>query len=111
MDTDSFILEIKTQDLEKDLEYFKNEFDFSDLDKSHPLYSDENLKVIGKFKIETLPHLSIDVFIVLRAKSYALSYSDKEKAKQKGIQKTPKFDDYKKCLFNNTKQQIKQIIQ
>ena len=25
----------------------------------------------------------------------------KEKAKQKGIQKTPKFDDYKKCLFNN----------
>ena len=33
MDTDSFVMSIKTQDLEKDLEYFKNDFDFSEM---HP---------------------------------------------------------------------------
>ena len=35
MDTDSFILAIKTTNLLKDLDYFKNDFDFSELDKNH----------------------------------------------------------------------------
>ena len=34
MDTDSFILSIKTGDLINDLEYFKDDFDFSELDPS-----------------------------------------------------------------------------
>ena len=33
MDTDSFILSIKTEDLINDLEYFKDDFDFSELDE------------------------------------------------------------------------------
>ena len=35
MDTDSFILYLKTTNLLKDLEYFKNKFDSSELDNIH----------------------------------------------------------------------------
>ena len=102
MDTDSFVLSIKTQDLEKDLEHFKDDFDFSDLDPEHKLFSSENKKVIGKFKIETLPHFSIDEFCCLRSKSYSFSFSgEKEISKQKGVQKLNTFEDYKNCLFCN----------
>ena len=38
LDTDSFILSIKTSNVLKDLEYFKDDFDFSELDTSHELY-------------------------------------------------------------------------
>ena len=55
MDTDSFILSIKTGDLINDLEYFKVDFDFSELDENHELYNSINKKVIGKMKIETSP--------------------------------------------------------
>ena len=37
MDTDSFFLSIKPEDLVKDLDYFKDDFDFSELDKNHQL--------------------------------------------------------------------------
>ena len=53
MDTDSFILSIKTGDLIKDLKYFKIDFDFSELHENHELYDTINKKVIGKTKIET----------------------------------------------------------
>ena len=55
MDTDSFILSIKTGDLIKDLEYFENDFDSSELDENHELYDTINKKVVGKMKIETSP--------------------------------------------------------
>ena len=48
MDTVSFIRSIKTGDLVKDLEHFKNDFDFSELDKNHELCDTINKKVIGK---------------------------------------------------------------
>ena len=50
MDTDSFILSIKTTNLSKDLEYFKNDFDISELDKQHQLYDITNKKLTGKMK-------------------------------------------------------------
>ena len=83
MDTDSFILIIKTTNLLKDLEYFKDDFDSSELDKSHELYDTINKKVIGKMKIETSPFIELDNFVALRSKSYSLSYKDIQKAKQK----------------------------
>ena len=101
IDTDSFVLSIKTDNLVKDLEHFKEDFDFSDLDKSHQLYSDVNKKVIGKFKIETLPHLEIDEFCCLRSKSYTYKVNEKEISKQKGVQKLNTLDDYKRSLFFN----------
>ena len=46
-------------------------------------------KVIGKMKIETSSVLVLDSFTALRSRSYSFSYNDIQKAKQKGIQKTP----------------------
>ena len=59
MDTDSLILSFDTnhQELINFLQENKDEFDFSELDKSHELYNPINKKVIGKLKIETSPVL------------------------------------------------------
>ena len=90
MDTDAFILSIKTTNILKDLEYFPNDFDFSELDKSHGLYNTINKKVIDKMKIETSPIIQSDNFVALRSKSYSFSYKEIQKAKQKGLQHTPR---------------------
>ena len=74
MDTDSFILTIKTEDLSKDLENFKSDFDFSELDENHELNDTINKKGKGKMKIETSPIIELDNFVALRSKSYSFSY-------------------------------------
>ena len=103
MDTDSFILSFDTnhQELINFLQQNKDEFDFSELDKSHELYNPINKKVIGKMKIETSPVLVLDTFTALRSKSYSFSYNNIQKAKQKGIQKAPKCEEYQNSLFNS----------
>ena len=107
MDTDSFILSFDTnhQELINFLQENKDEFDFSELDKSHELYNPINKKVIGKMKIETSPVLVLDTFTALRSKSYSFSYNNNnnniQKAKQKGIQKAPKCEEYQNSLFNS----------
>ena len=54
LDTDSFIFSFKPiKSLIEDLKYFKEDFNFSDLDPSHELYSEANKKVISKMKLET----------------------------------------------------------
>ena len=56
LDTDSFIFSFKPiKSLIEDLKHFEDDFDFSDLDPSHELYSKDNKKVIGKMKLETSP--------------------------------------------------------
>ena len=101
MDTDCFVLSFKTNQecLVEFLQQNKNEFDFSELDKSHELYDPFNEKVIGKMRIETSPVLVLDSFTALRSRSYSFSYQSREayndtqsafgiqKAKQEGIQK------------------------
>ena len=105
MDTDSFILSIKTGDLLNDLEYFKDDFDFSELDENQELYDTINKKVIGKMKIETSPFIELDNFVALRSKSYSLSYKNAQKtvqkSKQKGIQHTPILNQFINLLFNS----------
>ena len=105
MDTDSFILSIKTGDLINDLEYFKDDFDFSELDENHELYNSINKKVIGKMKIETSPIIELDNFVALRSKSYSFSYGSAQKltqkSKQKGIQHTPSYSQFINSLFNS----------
>ena len=78
MDTDSFILSIKTGDLINDWKYFKDDFDFSELDPSHQLYNPINKKVIGKMKIETSPIFELDNFVALRSKSYSLAMGQRK---------------------------------
>ena len=103
MDTDAFILSINTKDIIKDLKNLEDIFDFSNLDKTHELFSNKNKKVIGKFKIETPKNIWIDEFICLRSKMYAFKCGDDSKNKLKGISKSEskniKFEEYKKCLY------------
>lgn len=105
-DTDSFIYEIKTPDLFKDIEKFKDDFDLSNLSKDHPLYDTTNNKVVGKMKIET-GDVRIKEFTGIRSKCYSYIIEDnaKETKKCKGVKslcvKTDiKHQDYKDALFN-----------
>ena len=108
MDTDSFIL-IKTEDLIIDLEDFKDDFDFSELDENHELYDTISKKVIGKMKIETSPIIELDNFVALRSKSYSFSYQATQeatqktvqKSKQNGIQHTTQNKQFINSLFNS----------
>ena len=53
-------------------------------------------------KIETSPVLVLDTFTALQSKSYSFSYNSIiQKAKQKGIQKAPKCEEYQNSLLNS----------
>ena len=51
-DTDSLLVDLKTPDVYADMESMKTHYDLSDYSKDHPLFSEQNKKVIGKFKDE-----------------------------------------------------------
>ena len=53
LDCDSFVLSIRTQKLIDELQNLEDLFDFSNLNKSHELYSNENKKAVGNFETET----------------------------------------------------------
>ena len=111
MDTDSFIMKIKTDDFYKDISNdVEKWFDTSNFDANdnRPLPIGKNKKVIGKFKDELGGKVMSD-FCVLKAKTYAFKlYNDSEVKKAKGTKKcTVKnhitFNDYVHTLFNDTK--------
>ena len=124
MDTDSFVMHIKTNDFYKDIASdVENRFDTSSyevntsettaepssLERSalacRPLPTGKNKKVIGLMKDE-LGGKIITEFVTLRPKMYSfLTNNGKEGKKAKGtkkciIKKMIKFNDYKKCLLN-----------
>ena len=124
MDTDSFVMHIKTNDFYKDIASdVENRFDTSNyevntsettaepssLERSalarRPLPTGKNKKVIGLMKDE-LGGKIITEFVTLRPKTYSFLTDDgKEDKKAKGtkkcvIKKIIKFNDYKKCLLN-----------
>ena len=107
MDTDSFIMNIKTNDFYKDIsDDVDNRFDTSNYEVKRPLLMGKNKKVIGLMKDELGGEI-ITEFVTLRAKTYSyLTDDSKEDKKAKGtkkcvIKKMIKFDDYKKCLLND----------
>ena len=107
MDTDSFIMNIKTNDFYKDIsDDFNNRFDTSNYEVKRPLPIGKNKKVIGLMKDELGGEIIME-FIALRPKTYSyLIDNDKIDKKAKGtkkciIKKMIKFDDYKKCLLND----------
>ena len=101
-DTDAFVLSLNTKDIIKNLKNLEDIFDFSNLDKSHELFSNKNKKVIGKFKIETPKNIWIDEFVCLRSKMYAFKCGNDSKIKLKSVSKSQskniKIEEYKKCL-------------
>ena len=107
MDTDSFIMNIKTNDFYEDIANdVENRFDTSNYEVNRPLPMGKNKKVIGLMKDE-LGGKIITEFVTLRPKTYSLLTDDgKEDKKAKGtkkciIKKMIKFNDYKKCLLND----------
>ena len=109
MDTDSFIIHIKTEDfyddIADDVEKCFDTFNYDENDKK-PLSMGKNKKTIGLFKDEFREKLMIE-FIGLREKTYAyLLDDDSEHKKVKGtkmcvIKRRPMFKNYKDCLLNN----------
>ena len=107
MDTDSFVMHIKTNDFYKDIsDHVDNRFDTSNYEVKRPLPIGTNKKVIGLMKDELGGEI-ITEFIALRPKTYSyLTDNDKIDKKAKGtkkcvIKKMIKFDDYKICLLND----------
>ena len=97
MDTDSFIMNIKTNDFYKDIsDDVDNRFDPSNYEVKRPLPTGKNKKVIGLMKDE-LGREIITEFIVLRPKTYSYLI-DNDKIDKKAM---IKFDDCKKCLLND----------
>ena len=119
MDTDSFIMNIKTNDFYEDIASdVENRFDTSNYEVNmsettaepsalarRPLPTGKNKKVIGLMKDE-LGGKIITEFVTLWPKTYSFLTDDgKEDKKAKGtkkciIKKMIKFNDYKKCLLN-----------
>ena len=107
MDTDSFIMNIKTNDFYKGIANdAENRLDTSNYKVNRPLPMGKNKKIIGLMK-EELGGKIITEFVTLRPKTYSYLTDDgKEDKKAKGtkkciVKKMIKFNDYKKCLLND----------
>ena len=106
MDTDSFVMNIKTEYFYKDIPNdVEKRFDTSNYEVGRPLPTGKNKKVIRLMEYE-LGGKIITEFVILRSKAYKYLTDDgKEDNKAKGtkkcvIKRMIKFDDYKKCLLN-----------
>ena len=107
MDTDSFIMNIKTEDFYKDISNdVEKRFDTSNYEVDRPLSTGKNKKVIGLMKDE-LGGKIITEFVTLRRKTYSYLTGDcKEDKKAKGtkkciIKRMINFNDYKNCLLKD----------
>lgn len=109
-DTDSLVLEIKTENFYNDLKKFNllDEFDFSKYPKDHPQYNSVNDKVLGKFKLEFMEDDIIE-FVGLKPKCYSLLLKSGEQEKRaKGVCKevmekeSMKHQAYRDCLKIDT---------
>ena len=82
MDTDSFIMNIKTnyfyEDIANDVE---NRFDTSNYEVNRPLPTGENKKIIGLMKDELRGKI-ITEFVTLRPKTYSLLIDDGKEDKK-----------------------------
>ena len=104
MDTDSFIMHIKTEYFYKDIaDDVEKRFDTSNYEANRPLPTGKNKKVIGLMKDELGGKIMTE-FVALRPKtySYLTDYCEEDK-KAKGTKKCVKkrrlkFSDYKDCL-------------
>ena len=107
MDTDIFIINIKTNDFYEDIASdVENRFDISNYEVNRSLPMGKNKKVIGLMK-DALGGTIVTEFVTLRPKTYSYLTDDgKEDKKAKGtkkciIKKMIKFNDYQKCLLND----------
>ncbi len=112
-DTDSLIIEFKTENIYCDLALIKDKFDMSDIKKDSPYYKllhhTDCVKVPGKFKPEEAG-IPIAEVVCLKAKMYSFlmtDYKDSYKnrhakgIKKNNIKKDLRHQLYKDCLFES----------
>ena len=110
-DTDSFLLQVKTDNLLNDMKKLGYLFDFSKYPKNHNLYDSSKANHLFYFKDELCGKAAITHFIGLRPKCYSMQIKNfdekdtKTKKVCKGIKKTAiknqlSFKDYQNCLDN-----------
>ncbi|KMQ81883.1 hypothetical protein RF55_24886 [Lasius niger] len=102
-DTDSLCYEVVTEDIYADMGQDQHLYDFSDYQTTHPLFSNTNKKILGKFKDELSGSIA-EEFVGLKPKMYSLKSGSIEKKTAKGVSKLIvkrqiRHDDYIKCLF------------
>ena len=103
MDTDSFVMNIKTNNFYRDIANdMESRFDTSNYEVNRPLPTGKNKKIIGLMKDELGGKIIME-FFTLRPKTYSYLTDDgKEDKKAKGtkkfvIKRMIKFNDYKNC--------------
>ena len=106
MDTDSFIIQIKTEDIYEDIaDDVEKRFDTSNYEIDRPLPIGKNKKVIGLMKDELGGKIMAE-FAALRPRTYSYLMDDgNSNKKAKGtkecvIKRRLKFNDNKYCLLN-----------
>ena len=88
MDTDSFIMHIRTEDFSKDIANgVEKRFDTSKYDVNRPLPTGKNRKVIGLMKDELVKKILTE-FVVLRSKTYSYLTNDCKEDKKAKATKT-----------------------
>ena len=107
METDSFIIHIKTEDVYKDIAGdIEKRFDTSNYEVNRPLATEKNKNVIGLIKDELGGKIMTE-FVALRPITYSYLMDDSNcDKKAKGtkkcvIKRILKFNDYKNCLLSN----------
>ena len=82
VDTDSFIMHIKTEDFYKDIaDNVEKRFDTSNYEVNRPLPQRKNKKVIGLMKDELGGTIMME-FVALRPKKYSYFMDDDNEAKK-----------------------------
>ena len=109
-DTDSFLMQVFTDTLVDDLRDISDHLDLSNIPPDHPLYSDVNKFVPGKFKSE-VENNDIREFIGLRSKMYSMTIVGEKGEKKKNtaagtkkaVAKKLQHEQYREVLENMTK--------
>jgi hypothetical protein len=103
-DTDSYVVKIKKKEEDKEksaMEILEPYIDFSNYPAEHSLYSSSRKNQLGYFKDE-LKGETMEEFIGLRSKTYAIQIKNKVHKRTKGVTRgyrnVIKFEDFKNCL-------------
>ena len=108
-DTDSLLMEIQTEDIYQDMAKKISDYDTSDYQANHFLYSAANKKVIGKMKDECAG-VPIAECVCLRSKMYSILKADEGNInKAKGVKKCVVKKELKHEKYRQTLEQGNQI--
>ena len=81
------------------------------LDAHHELFSNENKKVVGKFKVETSKNIWIDEFIALRSEAHSFMCNDENTIKLKCFSKSQSRDKtFDECYMFFLEESLKKIV-